>query len=126
MSDRSFNSYNTGTVSTSTDTVVSILPAETRLLVSHNEVNRMRRMMSSGNLFRVGILGAIVCLGLGSQAATQVAVSAVSAVPASAATRAMRDVTSNLPPLPGIFSDYMAPVVRNASLIDPRQTQAAA
>jgi invasion protein IalB len=42
----------------------------------------MRRMMSSGNLFRVGILGAVVCLGLGSQAAAQVA---VSAVPASAA-----------------------------------------
>jgi putative SOS response-associated peptidase YedK len=29
-------------------------------------------------------------------------------------TRAMRDTTSNLPPLPGIFPDYMAPIVRNA------------
>jgi hypothetical protein len=29
-------------------------------------------------------------------------------------TRAMRDTTGNLPPLPGIFPDYMAPVVRNA------------
>jgi putative SOS response-associated peptidase YedK len=29
-------------------------------------------------------------------------------------TRAMRDTTGNLPPMPGIFSDYMAPVVRNA------------
>ena len=28
--------------------------------------------------------------------------------------RAMRDTTGNLPPLPGIFPDYMAPVVRNA------------
>jgi putative SOS response-associated peptidase YedK len=26
----------------------------------------------------------------------------------------MRDTTGNLPPLPGIFPDYMAPVVRNA------------
>lgn len=32
-----------------------------------------------------------------------------------AATRAMRDSTGNLPPLPGIFPDYMAPIVRNAS-----------
>jgi putative SOS response-associated peptidase YedK len=31
-----------------------------------------------------------------------------------ALTRAMRDRTGNLPPLPGIFPDYMAPVVRNA------------
>jgi putative SOS response-associated peptidase YedK len=31
-----------------------------------------------------------------------------------AITRAMRDTTGNLPPLPGIFPDYMAPVVRNA------------
>jgi putative SOS response-associated peptidase YedK len=29
-------------------------------------------------------------------------------------TRALRDTTGNLPPLPGIFPDYMAPVVRNA------------
>ena len=29
-------------------------------------------------------------------------------------TRAMRDKAGNLPPLPGIFPDYMAPVVRNA------------
>jgi hypothetical protein len=29
-------------------------------------------------------------------------------------TRAMRDTTGNLPPLPGIFFDYMAPIVRNA------------
>jgi putative SOS response-associated peptidase YedK len=27
---------------------------------------------------------------------------------------AMRDTTGNLPPLPGIFPDYMAPIVRNA------------
>jgi putative SOS response-associated peptidase YedK len=26
----------------------------------------------------------------------------------------MRDTTGNLPPLPGIFPDYPAPVVRNA------------
>jgi putative SOS response-associated peptidase YedK len=31
-----------------------------------------------------------------------------------ALTRAMRDTTGNLPPLPGIFPDYMAPVVRKA------------
>lgn len=31
-----------------------------------------------------------------------------------ALTRAMRDTTGNLPPLPGIFPDYKAPVVRNA------------
>jgi putative SOS response-associated peptidase YedK len=31
-----------------------------------------------------------------------------------ALTRAMRDKTGNLPPLPGIFPDYQAPVVRNA------------
>jgi putative SOS response-associated peptidase YedK len=30
-----------------------------------------------------------------------------------AATRAMRDATGNLPPLPGIFPDYTAPIVRN-------------
>jgi putative SOS response-associated peptidase YedK len=29
-------------------------------------------------------------------------------------TRAMRDATGNLPPLPGVFPDYMAPIVRNA------------
>jgi|SRR5665213_1421453 len=29
-------------------------------------------------------------------------------------TRAMRDKTGNLPPLPGIFPDYKAPIVRNA------------
>jgi putative SOS response-associated peptidase YedK len=29
-------------------------------------------------------------------------------------TRAMRDVTGNLPPLPGIFPDYSAPIGRNA------------
>ncbi|MCC6697855.1 MAG: SOS response-associated peptidase family protein [Candidatus Hydrogenedentes bacterium] len=30
-----------------------------------------------------------------------------------ALTRAMRDRTGNLPPLPGIYPDYMAPIVRN-------------
>jgi len=29
-------------------------------------------------------------------------------------TRALRDTTGNLPPLPGIFPDYRAPIVRNA------------
>ncbi len=29
-------------------------------------------------------------------------------------TRAMRDTTGNLPPLPGIFPDYPAPIVRSA------------
>jgi len=29
--------------------------------------------------------------------------------------RAMRDITGNLPPLPGIFPDYPAPIVRNAA-----------
>ena len=28
-------------------------------------------------------------------------------------TRAMTDRTGNLPPLPGIFPDYLAPIVRN-------------
>jgi putative SOS response-associated peptidase YedK len=28
--------------------------------------------------------------------------------------RAMRDLTGNLPPMPGIFPDYSAPIVRNA------------
>ena len=31
-----------------------------------------------------------------------------------ALTRAMRDTTGNMPPLPGIFPDYSAPIVRNA------------
>jgi putative SOS response-associated peptidase YedK len=31
-----------------------------------------------------------------------------------ALTRALRDTTGNLPPLPGNFPDYMAPIVRNA------------
>ena len=31
-----------------------------------------------------------------------------------ALTRAMRDTTGNLSTLPGIFPDYMAPIVRNA------------
>ncbi|MET3891059.1 putative SOS response-associated peptidase YedK [Bosea sp. OAE506] len=31
-----------------------------------------------------------------------------------ALTRAMRNTTGNLPPLPGIFPDYPAPIVRNA------------
>src|ERR1700687_1130393 len=30
-------------------------------------------------------------------------------------TRAKRDTTGNLPPLPGIFPEYMAPIVRNAT-----------
>jgi putative SOS response-associated peptidase YedK len=30
------------------------------------------------------------------------------------AARAMRDVTGNWPPLPGVFPDYAAPIVRNA------------
>src|SRR6266446_4425349 len=29
-------------------------------------------------------------------------------------TRALRDASGNLPPMPGIFPDYTAPVVRNA------------
>jgi putative SOS response-associated peptidase YedK len=29
-------------------------------------------------------------------------------------TRAMRDLSGNLPPMPGVFPDYKAPVVRNA------------
>jgi putative SOS response-associated peptidase YedK len=29
-------------------------------------------------------------------------------------TRAMRDLTGNLPPMPGVFPDYAAPIVRNA------------
>jgi putative SOS response-associated peptidase YedK len=29
-------------------------------------------------------------------------------------TKAVRDITGNLPPMPGVFPDYMAPVVRNA------------
>jgi putative SOS response-associated peptidase YedK len=29
-------------------------------------------------------------------------------------TRAMRDTTGNLPPMPGVFPDYLAPIVRNA------------
>jgi hypothetical protein len=32
-----------------------------------------------------------------------------------AIARALRDITGNLPILPGIFPDYMAPVVRNAA-----------
>ncbi len=32
-----------------------------------------------------------------------------------ALARAMRDTTGNLPTLPGIFPDYLAPIVRNAS-----------
>jgi putative SOS response-associated peptidase YedK len=32
-----------------------------------------------------------------------------------ALTRAMRDITGNLPPMPGVFPDYPAPVVRNAA-----------
>jgi putative SOS response-associated peptidase YedK len=29
-------------------------------------------------------------------------------------TRAMRDKTGNLPPMPGVFPDYPAPIARNA------------
>lgn len=32
-----------------------------------------------------------------------------------AITRAMRDSTGNLPPLPGVFPDYSAPIVRNGA-----------
>ncbi|MGO3933091.1 SOS response-associated peptidase [Rhodopseudomonas pseudopalustris] len=32
-----------------------------------------------------------------------------------ALTRAMRDITGNLPVFPGVFPDYLAPVVRNAT-----------
>ena len=32
-----------------------------------------------------------------------------------ALARAMRDTTGNLPPIPGVFPDYFAPIVRNAS-----------
>jgi putative SOS response-associated peptidase YedK len=31
-----------------------------------------------------------------------------------ALARAMRDTTGNLPPIPGVFPDYLAPIVRNA------------
>ena len=31
-----------------------------------------------------------------------------------ALARAMRDTTGNLPPMPGIFPDYLAPIVRSA------------
>jgi hypothetical protein len=31
-----------------------------------------------------------------------------------ALTRAMRDKTDNLPPMPGVFPDYSAPIIRNA------------
>jgi putative SOS response-associated peptidase YedK len=31
------------------------------------------------------------------------------------AARAMRDVSGNWPPLPGVFTDYAAPIVRNAA-----------
>jgi len=34
-----------------------------------------------------------------------------------ALTRAMRDTTGNLPTLPGIFPDYMAPIVRNGPMV---------
>ena len=33
-----------------------------------------------------------------------------------AITRAMRDRTGNLPPMPGIFPDYLAPIVRRRAL----------
>ena len=29
-------------------------------------------------------------------------------------TRALRDKTGNLPPMPGVFPDYLAPIARNA------------
>ena len=29
--------------------------------------------------------------------------------------RAVRDTTGNLPPIPGVFPDYSAPIVRNAA-----------
>jgi putative SOS response-associated peptidase YedK len=32
-----------------------------------------------------------------------------------ALVRAMRDRTGNLPPMPGIFPDFLAPIARNAS-----------
>lgn len=32
-----------------------------------------------------------------------------------ALTQAMRDKTGNLPPMPGIFPDYQAPIVRNGA-----------
>jgi putative SOS response-associated peptidase YedK len=32
-----------------------------------------------------------------------------------ALTRALRNSTGNLPPLPGIFPDFMAPIVRNTA-----------
>ena len=34
-----------------------------------------------------------------------------------ALTRAMRDTIGNMPPLPGIFPDYLAPIVRNAASV---------
>jgi len=33
-----------------------------------------------------------------------------------ALTRALRDTTGNLPSMPGVFPDYMAPVVRNSGI----------
>lgn len=32
-----------------------------------------------------------------------------------ALSHAMRDLTGNLPPLPGIYPDYSAPIVRNVA-----------
>ena len=40
-----------------------------------------------------------------------------------AITRALRDATGNLPPLPGIYPDYKAPIVRNAAGSPVRQLQ---
>ena len=39
-----------------------------------------------------------------------------------ALTRAMQDTTGNLPPLPGIFTDYMAPVRSACAPARPQST----
>ena len=38
-----------------------------------------------------------------------------------ALVRAMRDHTGNLPPMPGIFPDFLAPIARTAMTACPRR-----
>lgn len=65
----------------------------------------MRRMMSSDNYFRVGVLGVIVCLGLGSQAVAQVG---VFPAPASAAKPGLpRSMDAEPSSTLAIFGDWM-------------------
>src|SRR5712671_113162 len=80
-----------------------LLLAKERMSVAHRQPNRPLRCTTW--LASTGPRVSSMC-NLYSMTKSQAAIRAI--------VRAIRDQTGNLPPLPGIFPDYPAPIVRNA------------